>query len=411
MFQSFTIIISLAALFSYINHRFLKLPSTIGLMLLALLTSIVSIGIKFIDEPTFMEVCRVVTDIDFRELLMDMMLSFLLFAGAFHVNLKDLSKEKVPVIVFSTVGVLLSTFIVGGLTYLILNGLGFNVPFLHTLLFGALISPTDPVAVLAIIKQFNVSKDLELKISGESLFNDGVGVVIFVSILMLVQGGAEDFGVGEIAKLFLEEAVGGVVYGAILGFLGLKLLQSIDDTPKIAVLLTVAIATGGYSLASIIHVSGPLAMVVAGLIIGNKIDMKHEKSEQTLDMFWDMLDDTLNAVLFVLIGLEIHTLTYDHSYLLAGLLVYVAVLVARSVSVGIPFSLLRHKKHSPKATIAILTWGGLRGGISVALALSLTSQVNQELFVFITYTVVLISILLQGLTIGKLVKKLNLPSN
>ncbi len=411
MFQSFTIIISLAALFSYINHKFIKLPTTIGLMILALLLSVVSIGVKYINEPAFTEISRAVTNLDFRSLLMDVMLSFLLFAGAFHVNLKDLTKERIPVILFSTLGVLISTFIVGGLTYLILNGLGFSIPFLHTLLFGALISPTDPVAVLAITKQFNISEDLELKISGESLFNDGVGVVVFVTILMLIQGGEEHFNAMEIAKLFVGEAIGGVAYGIVLGFLGIFMLKSIEDTPKIALLITVAIATGGYSLASVIHVSGPLAMVVAGLIIGNKMDTIHEKSNISLDLFWDMLDDTLNAVLFVLIGLEIHALTYEHDYLIAGLMVYVSVLIARAFSVGIPFSLLRHKKHSPKATISILTWGGLRGGISVALALSLGKDVNQELFIFITYTVVVTSILLQGLTIGKLVKKLNLSSN
>ena len=408
MFDSFTIILTFAALFSFINHKWLKLPSTIGLMVLALTTSVLIIISNSFIPDTYHFFCQVVTDIDFKTILLDIMLSFLLFAGAMHINIHDLNKEKLPVFLFATLGVLISTFIVGGLVYLAAMLVGVPLPVLHCLLFGALISPTDPIAVISILNSAGVSKSLELKIEGESLFNDGVGVVIFTSLLLFTGMEQENVGVGEILQLFGEEAIGGVIYGFILGWVGFLLLKSIDDDPKICMMLTLAIALGGYVLASQIHVSGPLAMVVAGLYIGNKIAQPgfSPSSKKFLYTIWDMIDDILNAVLFVLIGLIIYTLEFEISYLILGLLSILIVLIARVISVGLPYSILKHKESQPAKTILMLSWGGLRGGISVALALSLDMDLSRDVILFITYTVVIFSIVVQGLTIGKVVKKL-----
>ena len=412
MFHSFTFILTLAALLSVINYKWLKLPTTIGLMILALFGAIIIIGLESIVPGAYTFICQVVLDIDFKTILLDVMLSMLLFAGAMHVNLKDLNEERLPVLLFATLGVVISTFLVGGLVFGAGMLIGLNMPFIHCLLFGALISPTDPIAVISILKEANVSKSLELKIEGESLFNDGVGVVVFTSILLLTGMGMEEehFGPSEIIKLFAEEALGGIVFGLVLGYLGWWLLKSVQDDAKVCTLVTLAIVMGGYTFASLIHVSGPLAMVVAGLIIGNKIAAANfkDETEHLLENIWEMLDDVLNAVLFVLIGLVIYTLKFEISYLILGLLAIPIVLLARFISVGLPFSLLKHKGTEPSKTIAILTWGGLRGGISVALALSLSPELSGDALLFITYVVVLFSIVVQGLTIKKLVARLGL---
>ncbi len=410
MFQSFTLILSIAALFSYINHKLLKLPSTIGLMILAILVSVPMGFLELYYIDLFHQACQVVINLDFREILLDIMLSFLLFAGAIHVDIKELKRETKPVLLFATLGVVISTFVVGGLLYVVLMLLKMPIPFIHCLLFGALISPTDPIAVLAILKEAKVSKSLELKIAGESLFNDGVGVVVFVSILMIAQTGVEHFEAVHILEIFGVEAVGGVAYGLILGWVGYRMIKSVSDDAKIEVLITIAICAGGYSLASIIGVSGPLAMVVAGLMIGNKLrsEMVLKNSRAFIENFWEMLDEILNAVLFVLIGLEILVLNFEFSFISAGLFGIVIVLIARTVSVAIPFSLLKHTDQSSTKTIAVLTWGGLRGGISVALALTLTPDLHKDLIVFITYCVVVFSIVIQGLSIKSMVRKMKL---
>ena len=412
MFESFAFILSVSALLSYLNHKFLKLPVTIGLMVLALFTAGIFIITESFSPKAYAFFTQIVLDIDFKTVLMDVMLSFLLFAGAMHVNIKDLSHETKPVFLFTTLGVLISTVVIGGLVYSASLFIGLEIPFIYTLLFGALISPTDPIAVLSILEASNVSKSLKLKIEGESLFNDGVGVVVFITILEIsktMEGGAIDLlGIGT---LFAREAIGGIMYGLALGYLGWVLFKSIYDEPKICVLITLAIATGGYSLASIIHVSGPLAMVVSGLFIGNKIREKGflEKSEHFLTTIWEMLDDVLNSVLFVLIGLVILSLEFNTAYFVLGLLSIVIVLVARYVSIGLPYSLLKHTEHSPQKTIMMLTWGGLRGGISVALALSISEEVvYKDAILFITYCVVLFSIIVQGLSIKKVFKKLKI---
>jgi len=409
MFESFSIIFLIAALMSYINYRWLKLPNTIGLMIIGLVISTVIIGMKSIFPSFYFFFCDLVRGADFQTLLLDGMLSLLLFAGAMHVNLEDLKEERLPVLLFASLGVLISTAVVGFLIYLIAPIVGVTLPLVHALLFGALISPTDPIAVIAILKKAGVSKSMELKIEGESLFNDGVGVVVFSGILLLLthMEGEESIG-GEVGMLFLEEAIGGLLYGGLLGFVGYWLMKSVKENAQLVVMVSLGIALGGYAIASKIHVSGPLAMVVTGLIIGNKFNVNSNKGEarELMNSTWEVLDDALNGILFLLIGLSIHLLEFDSSLLILGIIAIVVVLVARFTSVILPISLLKHQGDKMKVT-SILTWGGLRGGISLALAMSLPEGVSNNAILFITYTVVIFSILVQGLSIGKLVKRLH----
>jgi CPA1 family monovalent cation:H+ antiporter len=344
----------------------------------------------------------VLAQIDFSELLLHGMLGFLLFAGALHVNLGDLLQQKWVISSLATAGLLISTLIVASLTWILLRSLGLDLPFIYCLLFGALISPTDPIAVLGILKNANAPKSLETKITGESLFNDGVGVVVFIVLLDVVRGGHE-IDAGGVVLFFLQEAVGGAVFGLATGFLVYWMLKSVDNYP-VEILLTMALVTGTYALAETLHLSAPIAVVVAGLLIGNqgRALAMSEKTCEHLDSFWELVDEILNAVLFVLIGLEILVLQFNLSYLLAGLAAIPLVLAARWVSVGIPISLLRLRREFSPNVVKIMTWGGLRGGISVALALSLPSGPERDVILAITYTVVVFSILVQGLTIGRL---------
>ncbi len=411
MLQSFSIIFAIAAFFNFVNYKWLKLPTTIGLMLMSLATILIITVSKSIIPEFYQFFCDIVTNSDFRSLLLDGILSFLLFAGALHVNIDELAKEKWPIILFATLGVLLSTFIVGGLTYGVAQLIGVELPFLHALLFGALISPTDPIAVMAILKKANIAKSLSIKIEGESLFNDGIGVVVFSGILILTGMGEHhtEGSVGfEIGKLFLEEAVGGIVYGALLGFIGYRSVKSVNDNPQLAVMITLAIVMGGYAFASLIHVSGPLAMVVAGMVIGNKLNIATNRgpTRKMINEIWEVLDDVFNGILFVLIGLAIHLLKFDINQFILGITAIAIVLISRFISVFLPYSLLKHQENKPIKTVTILTWGGLRGGISIALALSLTDNSSSEVILYITYVVVLFSIIVQGLSIGTLVKRL-----
>ncbi|WP_073319561.1 cation:proton antiporter [Aquimarina spongiae] len=411
MLQSFSIIFSIAALYSYINYKWLKLPTTIALMIMSLVTILIITISKSIFPAFYQFFCDIIVNSDFKTLLLDGILSFLLFAGALHVNIEDLNKEKWSIILFASLGVLISTFVVGGLLYLIANPMGVSLPFLDALLFGALISPTDPIAVMAILKKANISKSLGIKIEGESLFNDGIGVVVFSGILILAGMGEHDIesSIGsEIGKLFLEEAVGGIAYGTALGFLGYYTIKSIKENPQLAVMISLAIVMGGYAIASMIHVSGPLAMVVTGMVIGNKLNIKSNTgpTRKLINEIWEVLDDVFNGILFVLIGLAIHLLKYDPLHLTLGIITILIVLLSRFISVLLPYSLLRHTEDSPIKTVSVLTWGGLRGGISVALALSLSDNASSEVILYITYVVVIFSIIVQGLSIGKLVKRL-----
>lgn len=411
MLQSFSIIFSIAAFFSFINYKWLKMPATIALMLLSLVTVVIITLSKSIVPDFYQFFCDIVANSDFRSLLLDGILSFLLFAGALHVNIEELKKEKWPIILFATLGVLISTFLVGGLTFGAAQLINIELPFLDALLFGALISPTDPIAVMAILKKANIAKSLGIKIEGESLFNDGIGVVVFSGILILT-GMGEQHGEGsvtaEIGKLFVEEAIGGIVYGVLLGFIGYQSIKSVKENPQLSVMISLAIVMGGYSLASLIHVSGPLAMVVAGMIIGNKLNVASNQgaTRKLINDIWEVLDDVFNGILFVLIGLAIHLLKFDIGHLTLGVIAIFIVLFSRFISVLLPYSLLKHTEMSPIKTVSILTWGGLRGGISLALALSLADNSSSEVILYITYVVVFFSILVQGLSIGKLVKKL-----
>lgn len=396
---------TLAAIFSYVNHRFIKLPTTIGLMLITLLMSLGLILSGMLGLGLEAEAKQIIAQIDFSQALMHGMLSFLLFAGALHVNLNNLLEQKWVIGICATVGVLCSTFLVGTATFYLLGWLGLALPFIACLTFGALISPTDPIAVLGLLKQANAPKSLETKIAGESLFNDSIGVVIFLVLLELFTG-AHAFTWGHVGKLLALEALGGIVLGLVLGGITHYMLKSIDNY-HVEVLLTLALVTGGYALAMALHTSGPLAIVVAGLFIGNQgrhFAMSTQTREQ-VDTFWELIDEILNAVLFVLIGLEILILTSTGPYMLAALLAIPVVLISRFISVGIPMSLLRTMQSFTPHAIKIMTWGGLRGGISVALALSLPPSPTRDLLLTMTYAVVIFSIVIQGLTIPRLLRR------
>ena len=412
MFQSFIILLSLASLFSYVNHKFLKFPSTIGLTLLAILMAIPLAALQVFDNLLFHEVCSLVTTLDFKTLLFDVMLSLLLFAGALHLQVRDLSMERKSILSFATLGVVFSTALVGLLIFGLTSILGIDLPLGYALIFGALISPTDPIAALAILKELGIKKSLESKIAGESLFNDGVGVVVFVALLDIFAAGEGDVGFGAVVKIFAEEAVGGTIVGVVLGLLGFQLLKSVADDPKIDIMLTLVIALGGYALCSTLGVSGPLAMVFAALIIGEKFRASSNFSmdgKKEMNVFWEVLDEILNAVLFVLIGLEVLVLSFELNFAIISILAIPLILLARFISVFV-LSKLFPDEHdeNPSATVKILTWGGLRGAISVALALSLDPSPYRELIVFVTYTVVVFSILVQGLSIKGVALRLKL---
>lgn len=404
--------VSLAALFSYANHRVLKLPTTIGLMLIAMTISLALVSLGALVPELEARAKQHLSSIDFTKTLMHGMLGFLLFAAALHINLADLRRQRLVVGTLATVGVLVSTFLVGALTYALFQLMGVEVRLIYCLLFGALISPTDPIAVLGILKTVGAPKEIEMKIAGESLFNDGMAVVAFLGLLEIATGTTE-FDLTHLSQLFLQEAVGGVLFGMALGYVALLMLRKVDDY-KVEVLLSLAVASGGYALAYALHVSGPVAMVVSGLFIGNeaRAGAMSERTREHLDDFWELIDEVLNAILFVLIGLELLIIPFSKLTLLAGLVAFPAVLLARFISVALPVSLMRRRRVFTPGAIRILTWGGLRGGISVALALSLPASLpdgtpvpDREVILAITYVVVVASILLQGLTIGPVVRR------
>jgi len=407
VYNLITIIIVLTAVFGYINFKFLKLPTTIGIMIISIAASLVVVGIGLFSPDFFKKTTDIISAIDFHTALMKVMLSFLLFAGAIHIDINKLKKESTSIITFSTIGVLLSTFIVAGLLFVVSKWFGFSIDFIYCLLFGALISPTDPIAVLGILRKSKIPPTLEMKISGESLFNDGVAVVVFITIYEIINTGIENTTALQIVWLFVKEAGGGVLFGGLLGYIGFYILRSIDNY-VIEVLVTLAIVMGGYLLADYLHISGPLAMVVAGIITGNKImeEGMSDISRDYIDKFWEMIDEVLNSILFLLIGFQMLTVSFSFSLFWLGCLSILIVLLGRFISVAIPISLLKRNTVFERNAIPILTWGGLRGGISVALALSLPKSMFGEVFVSITYTIVLFSIIVQGLTIGKFAKKL-----
>ena len=405
-FQTIAVLFTLAAFGSYVNYRFLRLPSTIGLTVLTLIGSMVMFLLGKSGVIDFSDTVRFVSNIQFDDLLLHGMLSMLLFAGAMHIDLADLKTMRTPIAVLTTVGVLLATFVTGTLFWLGAGLLGFDCPYIYGLLFGALISPTDPIAVLGIIKQVGAPKPIEIKIAGESLFNDGVGVVVFLTVLGIATGEHSPT-VVSLTLYLVEEIAGGVGLGLLLGWISFRMLRSVDAY-QVEVLLTVALACGGYALAESLHVSAPILVVTAGLLIGNQgrdLAMSAQTREH-LDGFWELTDEMLNAVLFMLIGLELVVLDFNALLIAAGLIGIVAVLCGRFVSVAMPFALMARRRKFPAGTVGILIWGGLRGGISVALALSLPFGPQRNLLVAVTYIVVIFSVLVQGLTFGRVVRKL-----
>lgn len=410
VFDVAAILISLAAVLSWINHKFLRLPSTVGLALMGAVASLIVLGVD-LATPNFLigdAIRAFMSGIDFETALMDGMLSFLLFAGALHVDITDLRRHWAQVGLLSTVGVLASTVIVGFGLNLITGLAGLDVPLIWCLLFGALISPTDPVAVLGAMKHSSTPPGLQATIAGESLFNDGVGVVLFSILATLAASGAE-FSAPQAVSLFFIEALGGVAMGLAVGFVGYYAMKAIDDY-AVELLITLAIVMGGYALSQYIHVSGPVAMAVAGLLIGNR-GVAHAMSDETRDhviKFCGLVDEVLNAVLFLLIGLEGIVLLGTVQFLVIGLAAIPLVMAARALSVGVPLTLW--PRSLPFATtFPVMVWGGLRGGISIALALSLPAGEPKNLLVTATYVVVLFSVLIQGSTVSQVIARASSP--
>jgi len=397
------IIISISSAFSYINYRFIKLPTTIGVLIIALICSLILIAISSLGYIQFEKSAElIISSIDFDQTLMQGMLSFILFAGALHVNIADLAKQKWVISSLASIGVVFSTFLIGSLTWIIFNLLNVDLDYIYCLVFGALISPTDPIAILGILKKAGIPKSLETKVVGESLFNDGIGIVVFLVLFEIAYSGHK-FDLSSVLVLFLTEAVGGAVFGFVIGWIVYKLLQTVDNY-HVEILMTLALVMGGYTLAMYLHLSGPIAIVVAGLLIGNRgrIFAMSDKTRDNLDTFWELIDEILNVILFVLIGLEILILSFSINYIYASLLIIPVILFSRFITVFIPVTILKYLRDFSPNAIKIMTWGALRGGISVALALSIPAGIEREIIVSITYIVVVFSIIVQGLTISRL---------
>lgn len=403
-----TVLVFLSAAFGYINVRFLKLPNTIGLMLITILFTLGVFALSYFDSTLLDAERYIIKQIDFKTVLLDIMLSFLLFAGALHTNFEQLKVQRWPILVFSTLGVLVSTFLVGTAMFYLLPLFGFHIAYVYCLLFGALISPTDPIAVLGILKKAGAPKKLETKIVGESLFNDGVGVVVFLTIFQFASSRDNHVTALDVAELFGVEVIGGILFGGLLGWITYRLMKSINDY-DIEVIITLATVMVGTVVAQKLHLSAPLAMVTAGLVVGNdtlRDSAMSEVTEAYVDKFWELIDILLNTILFVLIGMEMLVLSFEFNYFMAGLIAIPIVLACRYLSLLLPINFFKKKLDFVPNTNLIMTWGGLRGGISIALALGLTQEMHRDLFLVITYVIVVFSIIAQGLTVDKLVKKL-----
>ncbi|WP_114784197.1 cation:proton antiporter [Botryobacter ruber] len=408
LFHIFSAILVISAIFAYINQKFIKLPGAIGLLLAGVLISVLVQAAGALSPAFEAMVERQLGTVDFSEILLDFMLSFLLFAGALHTDIEKLAQSKWPILIFATIGVLISTFVTGTAFYYLLQLAGQPIGYIYCLLFGALISPTDPIAVLGILKKANIPKQLEVAITGESLFNDGVGVVVFISIFEIASKGFGNVEGSFVAELFLKEVGGGIGLGLLLGYIAFFFMRRIDHY-QTEVIISLAVVMGGYSIAQLFHLSGPLAMVAAGLLIGNQ-GTKLAMSELTADYltkFWEMVDEIFNAVLFVLIGLELMIVRFYSHFIIIGVVATVIVLLVRYLSLAIPSYTLRLNRTFAPNTLVIMTWGGLRGGISIALALALTPEMHRDVVVPVTFVVVLLSLLVQGLTIEPFIKRLS----
>ncbi|GEM52032.1 sodium:proton antiporter [Empedobacter brevis] len=407
LYYSFSVLIVLAALFSYANLRFLKLPGTIGIMIIAML---VSVAIRLLGDSYFPDATKdlfqLFSNLDFNEILMGAMLNFLLFAGAMHVNILDLKNLRWTIATYATISVVLSAFIVSGILYYIAPYFGIQIPYIYCLLFGTLISPTDPIVVLGILKQAKVPKVIETKITGESLFNDGVAVVMFAVVLQIATNPNFDADFASVSKLFLMEAGGGILLGLLLGFTASNSMKKIDDY-KVSALITLSIVMGGFLIAKELHISSPLAMVIAGLIIGNygkKVAMS-STTRDYLAKFWELIDEIMNAILFLFIGFELLLIEDLMDQILLGIATIFIVLLSRTLSIIIPARTILRKNTFSKGSLIVLVWGGIRGGVSIALVLSMPNSEWKDLLLEITYIVVLFSIVIQGLTVGKVARR------
>lgn len=402
-FQVASILLVLAGMASFLNYRYIGLPSTMGLMVIALLMSLLMVLLGKLGLPGIGLAAELVGSIDFSETLLHGMLAFLLFAGALHVNLNDLRTQWLPVTILSTAGVAIATGLIGVSFWFAAGLIGIDIPLIYGLLFGALISPTDPVAVLGVLKSAGASKTLETKIAGESLFNDGIGVVVFLTLLGIATGSG-DADPGTVAMFLAKEAFGGALLGGLAGYVVYRMLCKVDNYP-VEILLTLGLAAGTYSLAEYLHVSAPIAVVVAGLVTGNhsRTFGMSEKTQAHLDDFWELTDEFLNAVLFILIGIELLVIKTSPQNLTMGVIAIVIVLAARFISVAGPVTLMRPWRSFSAGVIPILTWAGLRGGISIGLALSLPLSPQRDLIIGVTYMVVIFSVLVQGMSLSRLI--------
>lgn len=413
-FELVTVLVVLTAAFGWINHLFLRLPHTIGLLIMGLAASLVLISLEFLVPhiALYESLAALLRRIDFQSAVLDGMLAFLLFAGALHVDLSLLRQRAWSVGMMATLGVLVSTAAVGVAVWLVAGLLGLALPLAWALVFGALISPTDPVAVLSILKAVSVDEALEADMAGESLFNDGVGVVLFsVLVAIAASGHADEAGPMHIARLFFVEALGGAALGLCTGYLAYRATRAIDDYP-IEILISLALAMGTYALAAKLHTSGPIAVVIAGILMGNRgpQDAMSEQTQRYVFGFWGLVDELLNSVLFLLIGLEVLVLRFALGYAMFALASIPLVLAARFLAVAVPVAVLRCVQVFAPGTVPVLTWGGLRGGISIALALSLPEVAEKPPLLAATYAVVVFSIVVQGLTLRRLIERVALPA-
>lgn len=411
LFDLIAVLLVLTAAFGWINHAWLRLPQTIGLLVMALAASLVLISVELVFPHLglYDDAAAAMRQVDFEETVLNGLLAFLLFAGALHVDFSAMKSRVGPIAIMATAGVLVSTLLVGGGFWLLARLFGLDMPFAWALVFGALISPTDPVAVLSTLKQVKVPTSLETIMTGESLFNDGVGVVLFTVLLATATSvGGEGLDFLHIGELFLVDAVGGGLLGLFTGYLAYRAMRAIDDYP-VEVLISLALVTGTYALATKLHMSGPIAVVVAGILIGNRgpVDALSDQTQRFMFGFWTLVDEILNSVLFLLIGLEVLVLRFDFSFIGLAVAAIPLALVARFAAVGLPVMALRRVTDFTKGTVPILTWGGLRGGISVALALALPESDIKTIILAATYAVVLFTIIVQGLTLAPLVKRVS----
>lgn len=395
-----SIVLVLSALFATINYKVFKLPTTIGVMLISLLVSSSLLAVKYIGNVDIGFIYSWVRQIDFSNTLVNGMLGALLFAGALNINFSELKSRLKIITVLATFGVLFSTVVVGYLTFYICQIMGIQISLLYCMAFGALISPTDPIAVLAILRKIGVSKWLELDVTGESLFNDGVGYVVFTLFLGLAMG-EQSLSTSSVVLFFLQEALGGILFGLAISLISYLLIRSVNDY-HIEILITIALVIAGYNLATIIHVSAPIAIVVAGIVTGNLSRQAMQfTSKKYLSIFWDVIDEVLNCILFVLLGIEVLGIAWNFQFIYLGFFAIIIVLFSRWLSVFIPVKLMQKSTFFSPRSIKILTWGGLRGGLSVAMALLIPSGQEKQIILIMTYACVIFAIFVQGTTIAR----------